>query len=79
MVRQESAKLLSLVRIQQGAPTTNNKHNMKKKKPNGSVEVKTKQLVKLVVLASNMASDLADFGSENADYYIKQIKNWKPS
>jgi hypothetical protein len=52
---------------------------MKKKKPNGSVEVKTKQLVKLVVLASNMAADLADFGSENADYYIKQIKNWKPS
>lgn len=52
---------------------------MKSKKKKGIVEVKTQQLVKLVVLASSMASDLADFGSENADYYIKQIKKWKPS
>lgn len=52
---------------------------MKKKTAKGIIEVETKKLVELVVLASNMAADLADFGSENADYYIKQIKKWKPN
>ena len=40
------------------------------------IKIKEDQLIKLLVLASNMADDLRDFGSENAEYYSKQLSKW---
>jgi len=48
---------------------------MKKEKPK-SITIEEDQLIKLLVLASNMADDLRDFGSENAEYYNEQLNNW---
>lgn len=48
---------------------------MKKEKPK-SITIEEDQLIKLLVLASNMADDLRDFGSENAEYYNQQLNNW---
>jgi hypothetical protein len=43
-----------------------------------TTEVETARLVELITLASDMASDLHDFGSENADHYRQQLDKWAP-
>lgn len=41
-------------------------------------QVETARLVELITLASDMASDLHEFGSENADHYQQQLDKWTP-
>ena len=48
---------------------------MKKEKPK-TITIEEDQLINLLILASNMADDLLDFGSENAEYYNEQLNNW---
>jgi hypothetical protein len=41
-----------------------------------TITIEEDQLIKLLALASGMADDLRDFGSENANYYNEQLNNW---
>jgi hypothetical protein len=41
-----------------------------------TITIEEDQLIKLLALASSMADDLRDFGSENANYYNQQLNNW---
>jgi ABC-type transporter Mla subunit MlaD len=54
-----------------------------KKKPKPEIRftptpVDPRQLVALLSAASQMADDLRDFGSENAEYYATFLDDWSP-
>jgi hypothetical protein len=55
----------------------------KKKRPKATtvatVSVRMDRLVDLVLLASQMASDLQDFGSKNAAKYNRALDKWCPN
>jgi hypothetical protein len=44
-----------------------------------TIEVSQENLIKLIVLANNMAAELYYLNSEIADRYLKQLKKWKPN
>ena len=50
-----------------------------KAKPIPTVSVRMDRLVDLVLLASQMASDLQDFCSKNAAKYNRALDKWRPN
>lgn len=50
-----------------------------KAKPVATIDVRMDRLVDLVMLASQMASDLQDFGSKNAAKYNRALDKWRPN
>lgn len=50
-----------------------------KAKPGATISVRVDRLVDIVLLASQMASDLQDFGSKNAAKYNRALDKWRPN